>query len=561
MSLINKIRTAAKVYRAYGLPGILAYTRTKNRIKNHAELYRKRVERERLKFPELYPGLLLKMKAFDRRPVISLILPVYDIDEKWLRRCIDSVRDQIYDNWELCIADDASPSGHVKTVLDEYGAADQRIKVVFRKENGHISAASNSALGMASGEWVVLLDHDDELPRDALFWLVNEINAHPDAALIYSDEDKIDHKGDRHEPTFKPGFGLDLMYSLNLVNHLSAYRTSLLREVGGFRVGFEGSQDYDLALRVFELIDEKQIRHIPKILYHWRAVPGSVAFGMMEKPYAHERAREAIRQHLERSGKVAKVEANIFQLHHVRYAITGPVPRVSVVMFGWAENGENGSHRKKLAAGLSDIEFVDASMNRPLAEALNSAVENTSGEILIFISNRLRSISETPLLELARFSVQEPIGSAGGLAIMPDGTIASGGLVFDGSRVAVAHHGIHEFFPGNLFRNAVVSNFSAVSLDVMAIRKTVFRQYGGFDPGFRDPQLLSADLCLKLRADGLRVVLSPYAKFLCEKKGQKFDVSFAGQERFLSRWSRLNEADPFWNSALGSDGLLVSTES
>jgi len=172
---------------------------------------------------------------------------------------VESVRRQIYPNWELCIADDASTDSAIRPLLERYAAEDPRINVVFRDQNGHISAASNSALELASGEWVALLDHDDTLTEHALFWAVDAINKNKDVQLIYSDEDKIDGTGDRFGPYFKCDWNVDLFYSHNLITHLGVYRTELLRELGGFRLGFEGAQDYDLALRYVEQINSDQI--------------------------------------------------------------------------------------------------------------------------------------------------------------------------------------------------------------------------------------------------------------------------------------------------------------
>ena len=185
---------------------------------------------------------------------------------------------------------------------------------------------------IAIGEFCVLLDHDDELSEDALFYVAKEINDFPETEMIYSDEDLISAKGRRFEPKFKPDWSRDLFYSLNLITHLSAYKTEVLQKIGGFTIGLEGSQDYDLALRVIEEIPEKHIRHIPKILYHWRVIKGSVAYSGDEKPYAHDAARRAIGAHLERCGKKASVEQTIYNLHRVRYELPENLPKVSLIL-------------------------------------------------------------------------------------------------------------------------------------------------------------------------------------------------------------------------------------
>ncbi len=219
-------------------------------------------------------------------PLISVLLPVYNTPLRWLKRVIETVLGQAYPKWELCIADDASPDPQVRKTIESYAAGDPRIKVVFRPSNGHIVAATNSALELATGSFVALLDHDDELRPHALLEMAREIMGNPEAALIYSDEDHLDEAGVRYAPYFKPDFNYDLLLSQNCVCHLGVYRADLVRQLGGFRAGTEGAQDWDLALRVFEAVGRDRIHHIPKILYHWRSIEGSTARGVSEKSYA-----------------------------------------------------------------------------------------------------------------------------------------------------------------------------------------------------------------------------------------------------------------------------------
>ena len=240
------------------------------------------------------------------RPLISVIMPTYNTPELYLREAIDSVLAQVYDRFELCIADDASTAPHVRAILEEYAAMDDRIKLVFRPENGHIAHASNSALALASGEFVALFDHDDVLTPDALFENVRVLNAHRDADMIYSDEDKVDDKGHRSNPYFKPDWSPDTFLSRNYVSHLGVYRRSLVLEVGAFRPGFEGSQDYDLVLRIVERTS--RIYHIPRVLYHWRIHAASVASGVGVKNYAYDAAMNAIAEAMHRRSEPGRVE-------------------------------------------------------------------------------------------------------------------------------------------------------------------------------------------------------------------------------------------------------------
>src|SRR4029453_8252448 len=229
------------------------------------------------------------------RPMISIIVPVYNPEPNWLRDAIESVRAQYYDNWQLCIADDASSKQGVRALLADYDN-DPRIKVVFKPANEGISAASNAALALAEGEYVAFLDHDDELSPDALYQVVQLLNERRDLDFIYSDEDKRDPKGALASPFFKPDWSPDLEYSSNYVTHFSVYRRDIVENTGGFRSEFDGSQDYDLALRVTEQTDK--MGHIRKILYTWRMVPGSAASSLAAKPYAYTAAKRALSESL-----------------------------------------------------------------------------------------------------------------------------------------------------------------------------------------------------------------------------------------------------------------------
>lgn len=547
---MQNLQRAFSIYSKWGFRGLIAWGSALYGKRREAHAYERFMQRE-------LPANLQAM-TLPELSLISVILPVYNVDEKWLRKCLDSVLGQSYKNWELCIADDASTAVHIRPLLEEYSARDTRIKVVFRETNGHISAASNSALELATGEFSVLLDHDDELSVDALFWVANEINEHPEVAMIYSDEDLIDENGRRSEPKFKPDLSRDLLYSLNLVTHLSAYRTSLLKEIDGFRVGLEGSQDYDLALRVIEKIDEKQIRHIPRILYHWRAIPGSVALDGDEKPYAHERARHALREHFERTHVKATVEETHFNLHRVHYELPETPPKLSVICWSDNSNSQVSSFdTAKPDYAVNALEIIKADSSLGLARSLNEAVASASGDIIVFLRNDLVRISDSPLTELASFALQPSIGCVGGIVFGNNGTVEAGGIVFGGDSIAnVAHANLPEHMPGNMVRNLLIGNFSAVCLDVFAMRREVFLEVGSFDEFISEKDLLAADRCLRVGNIGLRTVLTPYAKFACPRSHDpnKRNASIEERNYFLSKWSKVVEKDPFSNPNLFGDG-------
>lgn len=540
MRFFRKLQTIARILRNEGLAGFRMHLRLLWIRKAMQQRYRRWIKVENAVADENREAIVRAGRELSRRPLISVLLPVYNIDEPLLRNCIDSVRGQSYENWQLCIADDYSPSPHIRRVLEEYAKTDSRIEVVFRTANGHISAASNSALQLAKGEFVALLDHDDQLSRDALFWIAREIASAPDAAMIYSDEDKIDLAENRFDPAMKPAWSRDLFYSLNLVTHLSVFRTSLLHQIGGFRLGFEGSQDYDLVLRCLEQIDERQIRHIPRVLYHWRAISGSVALDGGEKPYAHENARRALRSHFERLGIAATVSETVNSLHRVRYAIPENL-RFTVIVAGAESEAQVEIFRQ--TAGIRNAVFHTFSGDFWLPDDINEIAGN---DIFCFVNAALTPLVTDWLAELAGFVAVTEIGCVGGKIVGSAGETLAGGIVFDRGRAAMAHFGYPANANGNIFRNKVISNFSAVSAAAFAIRGDLLREFGPID--LSDVYGI-AEACLRLRDAGYRIVHTPYAIFRADRRLCR-QIPRSRQFRSVQ--------DPFVNPNLdASDGMLL----
>lgn len=548
--LFRKLKIIFEVFEDSGARGILRRLAERKYLRAQARRYRKWLEKYGALTDADRESMRSAIDSFERVPLISILLPVYNVDERWLRACIDSVLRQTYAHWELCIADDASTAAHIRPVLNEYAARDDRIKVIFRPQNGHISAASNTALELAGGEFSVLLDHDDELSEDALFWVASEIDRHPETAMIYSDEDLIDELGMRYDPKFKPDFSRDLFYSLNMVTHLSAYRTELLRKIGGFRLGLEGSQDYDLALRVLEQISENQIRHIPRILYHWRVVRGSVSFSLDEKPYAHERAREALRTHLARRGLVATVTESIYSLHRVSYKLPDPPPTISLIVFG-----ENGDAFDGGAFSEHDVRYVAVSED-DRAERLNQAAAEASGVVLLFLDGSLRTNVADAVAELAGFAIQPDTGCVGGRILKSDLFVEEAGIVLGADLLpSPAHRGLPREAAGNMLRNRQIGNFSAISISCMAIRRELFEAAGGFDSNAFPSNLFDIDLCLRLREKGKRIVVLPHVEFIRhgdKRVGRQYSTDELVQ--FRNRWEKYKQRDPFCNPNLKRDG-------
>ena len=574
MEIVRIVSELQRVYREQGLYGLRAKLGDKFFSLREARKYQEFVSRNRLT-EEGRTELRRLCEGMSYEPLISVLLPVYNVDEKWLRLCIDSVRRQLYPNWELCIADDASTRPYIKQVLEEYAAADDRVKVVFRTENGHISAASNSALELVTGAFVALLDHDDELSEEALFWIAREINDHPTAQLIYSDEDLIDEKGRRYWPKFKPDWSPDLFLSLNLVTHLLVFRTDLVRAVGGFRIGFEGSQDYDLTLRCVERIAAADVRHVSRVLYHWRAIRGSVALSGNEKPYAHDRAREAIRTHLQRTGRRADVTEGDHNLHRVRFELPAELPRTSII---FVEDCDPDVFRRSVTEMIDQtdypgLEVIVASRSRDqrnlqrqnirylnvdteaTAEVLNLAASISTGLVLCFAEVRFRPLSSNWLREMLGWAIQSDIGAVGAKLLNNNWTVIHGGLItgVEGG-VGIAHRGMGREAVGNMFRNRFPGNFSATSVSFMMIEKEKFQQIGGFDSENFPKQLFDVDLCLRLRAGEHRIVVTPFAELIHTSKStpKSFTETPSAAERmnFERRWPGYLRFDPFYNPNL-----------
>jgi len=546
--IFRKLKNVFEVLQDSGVRGIMRRLAEKKYLRAQGRRYRVWLEKWGTLTDADRQSMRSVIESFDHAPLISILLPVYNVDERWLRACIDSVLRQAYPRWELCIADDASTAAHIRPVLDEYAARDDRIKVVFRSENGHISAASNTALELAGGEFSVLLDHDDELSEDALFWVASEVARFPETAMIYSDEDLIDERGRRYDPKFKPDFSRDLFYSLNLVTHLSAYRTELLRKIGGFRLGLEGSQDYDLALRVLEEISENKIRHIPRILYHWRVVRGSVSYSLDEKPYAHEHAREAIREHLARRGLAATVTESIYNLHRVSYNLPDPPPTISIIVFGENDDGFD-------AAAFPGHNVTYVAINGDnRAEKLDRAAAGAGGAVLLFLDGSLRSSDAAA--ELAGFAIQPGVGCAGGRILGRDLYVEEAGIVLGEDLLpSAAHSGFPREAAGNMLRNRQIGNFSAISVSCMAISRELFEEIGGFDSNAFPRDLFDVDLCLRLREKGKGIVVLPHVEFI--RHGKAIDKrQFSADElvQFRNRWEKYMERDPFCNPNLKRDG-------
>lgn len=524
----------------------------------------------------------------ERLLTISVILPVYNVDPRWLRAAIDSVLAQSYPHLELCIADDASPRPELAPLLRDYARRDPRVKLTLRATNGHIAAASNSALELASGEFVALLDHDDLLPPYALELVARELARCPQADLIFSDEDKLDPRGRRFEPSFKSELNYDLLLSQNQINHLGVYRTALVRAVGGFRLGLEGSQDYDLALRVLEQTTAERVRHIPHILYHWRSIPGSTALSGDEKPYAHAAARRAVHEHLQRRGVAARVLPAYGDWHRVQYALPAEPPLVSLIVRAserreqlaplLADLRGNTDYRPlevvlvepgpaaELWPRLEEVSGPELALLRLVAERAESAAAQNNraaraahGRVLVFVDPGLHALTPQWLRELVSQALRPEIGAVGGRLLCADGRVEQAGMILGlgGELAGRSQHGGGRDEGGYLGQAQLLRQCSAVSGACLALRAEVFAAVGGFDAAHLPTDYSDTDLCLRLRERGLAVLYTPYAELMYDRRGSGAAPPPASPaaDYMRRRWGESLLRDPFYspNRALECD--------
>jgi glycosyltransferase involved in cell wall biosynthesis len=564
--------------------------RYRNAREQRVDIYGRWVAQFDTHTPATRTALRRRLRAMRSEPLISIVLPVYNPELEFLRAAVDSIRDQIYERWELCIADDASTDPKVRPFLEEIAGSDARIKLTFREKNGHISASSNSALALATGDWCALLDQDDAFSENALALVALEIERHPDAGLIYSDEDKIDENGRRSNPFFKPDWNPELFLGQNYINHLGVYRVSVLREIGGFREGFEGSQDYDLALRSIEKLRPEQVRHIPRILYHWRMVGGSLAAIPDAKPYAKEAARRAIADHCARSGTPGEVVPcpENTESHRVIHALPEPAPLVSIIiptrdrmelLERCAESirvrtdyrpfeiivVDNGSVEETTLAFFRRAERENKI--RVLAESgpfnysrlNNRAAAQARGDVLVFLNNDTEIDESGWLTEIVSHAVQPQVGAVGARLWYPDGTLQHGGVVLGlGGVAGHAFPHIPRGHPGYFNRAMLQQNCSAVTGACMALRRTVFEELGGFDEKNLGVTFNDIDFCLRLTERGYRIVWTPYANLIHHESASRgHQRTPAEQAQFLreagymqTTWAARLMRDPFYNPNL-----------
>ena len=533
-----------------------------------------------------------EIATFHYQPKISIAMPVYNVEEKWLRLCIDSILNQVYTNWELCMADDASTDPNVKKILTEYQQLDERIRVVFREQNGHISEATNSALAIATGEFVALLDNDDELAINAFYEVVKVLNENPKLDLIYSDEDKIDMDGNRSDPAFKPDWSPDLLLGTNYISHLGVYRRSILEEIGGFLKGYEGSQDYDLVLRFTEKTTKERIKHIPKVLYYWRMLPTSTAVDQGSKGYAFEAGLRAVQDALVRrgiNGHATHGAANgLYDVYYdieseklvsiiiptkngykdVQRCVSSIIEKTTYQNYEiiMADNGSTDPKMHELYAefeqqlpGRFFVESIDIPFN--FSTINNRAAKKAHGEYLLFLNNDTEVITENWLTLMVSFAQQERIGCVGAKLLYPNNTVQHAGVILGlGGVAGHGHYGYPHGDLGYFGRLAINVNYSAVTAACLLMKKADFDAVGGFEEAFT-VAFNDVDLCLKVQALGRdNVWLHEAELYHFESQTRGYDDKGKKKKRFEQekvmmeeKWGPLIENDPFYNPNLTRD--------
>ena len=537
----------------------------------------------------------LAARLAETGPLISVVIPVFDPDPAHLEAAIASVKAQVWPKWELCLADDASPGDATWARLEAEAASDPRIRIVRRDANGHISAATNSALALAEGDFVAFMDQDDLIPPHALLEVAAELVRHPETDLIYTDEDKIDGRGRRVEPHFKTAWDPELMLAQNMASHLTVIRRSRVTEVGGLREGLEGAQDWDLVLRVSLAAGPGRIRHIPAVLYHWRQA-GQASFSETAMARCRAAAERAVNDHLASTDQAARAkaaESGPAWLEITR-DLPGPAPKVSVIV----PTRDRADLLEACARGVlertdwPDLELlvVDNDSVEPATAALfaqlaadprvrilpapgpfnysainNAAVEAARGDLLVFLNNDVEVRDAGWLKALAAQALRPEVGAAGAMLRFPDGRVQHAGVALGIGAAGVAGAlgvgaGPQDPGPSNRLRTA--RGVSAATAACLAVRREVFAAAGGFDAEHLPVAFNDIDLCLKIGALGLQVIWTPEADLTHRESASRgSDLEGRNAARFAreaawmrQRWGPVLDADPFYGLNLDLSG-------
>ena len=539
--------------------------------------------------PKLTDTIQQEIDNFTDKPLVSIIVPVYNVDPAWLNLAIKSVEKQWYDNWELCIVDDKSTKKETVEFLKKISSP--KIKINFLPKNLNIAGSSNAALAMAAGEYVALMDNDDELTPDALYEVVKAINK-KGAEFIYSDEDKIEMDGTSCDPHFKADFSPDMFLSQNYLSHLGVIKKSLVDKVGGFTLGLEGAQDYDLYLKVLEQTDK--ICHIPKVLYHWRKIPGSTAAEFSDKSYAQEAGRKALENAMDRRNIKANVSNGKYPgTYRVKYVIRD-TPLVSIIIpfkdkpellkvciesilnkstyknfeiIGISNNSqENATHKemKRLASLDRRVHFHEYNVPFNYSQINNYAVKTyAKGEHIVLLNNDIEIISSGWIEAMLELSQRKDVGTVGVRLYYPDDTVQHVGIIIGIMGLAghnFKHHPRNQ--PCYMGRESQVQNLSAVTAACLMIKKQLYEKIGGLNEIDLKIAFNDVDFCLRIREEGYNNVFTPFCEAYHHESISRGDEDnpekqerFRNEVLYMQKRHKeiLEKGDPFYNVNLTLD--------
>lgn len=531
-----------------------------------------------------------KKTSFGYRPKISFVVPLYKTPEKYLRRLTESFQEQTYSNWELCFSDGSGAQSPLTELLKELTAKDNRIKYVSHEESLQISENTNSAIEIATGDFIAFADHDDELTPNALFECVKAINEKPQTLVIYTDEDKMSMDGHKFfQPHFKPDYNPDLLCTVNYICHLFVVSRKVIEKVGGLRSEFDGAQDYDFVLRCVEAVKDEEICHIPKILYHWRCHEDSTAENPESKLYAFEAGRRAVQAHYERTGIHAEVfKGEYLGLYRTKF-IRDHDPLISIIIpnkdhiddlkrcmesieqkstyknyeYIIVENNSTDSatfeYYKKLEAENPKVRMVywDGVFNYSAIN--NYGASFAKGEYLLLLNNDTEIINPDCLEELLGYCMRKDVGAVGARLYYEDDTIQHAGVVIGFGGIA-GHCFVQQKrgTTGYCHRIICAQDYSAVTAACMMVKKSAFDAVGGLSEelavAFND-----IDFCMKLRKAEYLIVYNPYAELYhyesksrgledTPEKVARFNKEIA---TFEKKWPEILEnGDPYYNPNL-----------
>lgn len=522
-----------------------------------------------------------KTKKFEYEPLISIITPLYNTPKQFFIDYIQSIQNQTYSNWEVCLTDASTENmDYIKEII----AQDSRIKYKKLEENNGISENSNKALEMAEGEFVALIDHDDMISQNALYEVVKCLNENRKCDFIYSDEDKIGNGiQDRYLPFFKPDFSPDFLRSNNYICHLSVIRKTLIDELKGFRKEFDGAQDHDLFLRITE--KTKNIVHIPKVLYHWRVHDFSTAQNMETKMYAIEAGKKAIKEHCNRIGLEATVEIEKpLGLYRVKYELKDQ-PLISIII----PNKDSISYLKRAIESIlkstytnyeiiivennskkqKTFRYYDIIQKNPKIKVVyykekgfnfskinNFAVKFAKGEYILLLNNDVKVINNNWIEEMLSLCQRDEVGIVGAKLLYKDKTIQHAGVIIGmGGIAGHVNRTIPDSAPGYYARTKIINNFSAVTAACLLTKKDLYEKVGGLDEKLK-VAFNDVDYCMKIRKLNKLVIYTPYAKlFHYESKSRGYEDTPEKKKRFESeihlfeeKWKKeLEQKDPYFN--------------